>query len=270
MIRTLICDDEPLALARFAAQLARCPDVELVGSAGNGAEALSAIRALGPDVVFLDVEMPALDGFDVIEAVAGDQPGGPDPPLFVLVTAFPQFAHHAFDSGTLDFLTKPVRFRRLEIAIERVRRAIADRSAQARLGDLARQLETLRREHRPAAPPDELWVRRHGINERIDLRAVDAVDAEGEYIRIFVGTRSYLHRDSIAAIADRLDPSRFVRVHRSHIVNRERVVAVRRRAAGGYVVQLATGVEIPAGRLYRESLRQLTRGNAHPRKDNST
>jgi DNA-binding LytR/AlgR family response regulator len=255
MMRLLICDDEPLAVERLRDLVSRSRDAEVVGVATNGRVALDAIADHAPDAVLLDVEMPALDGFDVVEALAsGDGPR----PLIVFVTAYPQFAAHAFDTGAIDFLTKPVRLARLETALERVRRAIEDRSSGERLADLAKQLETLRAERRSeGAEGGYLWVQRRGESVRIDLSQVDRVQAEGEYVRLYHGAASYLHREAISSLIDRFDATKFVRIHRSHIINRDRVASIRRRPAGGYTIVTVAGELLPVGRNYRAVVRDL-------------
>lgn len=255
MIRLLLCDDEPLAIERLRDLAGRLRDVEVVGTASNGRVALDVIAELEPDAVLLDVEMPALDGFDVVEALAST--GGPSP-LIVFVTAYPQFAAHAFDTGAIDFLTKPVRLARLETALERVRRAIDDRSATTRLADLAAQLATLRAE-RVAEHGDGgyLWVQRRGESVRIDLAQVDRVQAEGEYVRLYHGAATYLHREAISSLIDKFDQTRFVRIHRSHIINRDRVASIKRRPTGGYTIVTVDGEQLPVGRNYRAVVRTL-------------
>jgi DNA-binding LytR/AlgR family response regulator len=254
VLRAVLCDDEPLALDRLADMVGRTSGIDIVGKAGNGNAALTAISEKRPDVVFLDIEMPGLDGFDVVEQLA--RLGAA--PLIVFVTAYPEFAAHAFDSGAIDFLTKPVRLGRLETALDRVRRAIADRSAQARLGEIARQLEHLRQEREAHAQHDRyLWIAQRGEMVRVDLDAIVWVQAEGEYVRLHSETGSHLHREPISALVNRLDPTRYVRIHRSYIVDRDRVVSVRRRPAGGYAVRIADGRELPVGRNYRSEARAL-------------
>ncbi|URW74593.1 LytTR family DNA-binding domain-containing protein [Sphingomonas donggukensis] len=255
MIRVLICDDEPLAVERLRDLVLRLPGTEVVGTATDGRAALAGVAEHRPDAVLLDIEMPALDGFDVVEALAGAEG---TPPLIVFVTAYPQFAAHAFDTGAIDFLTKPVRLARLDTAIERVRRALDDRSAAARLADLAAQVETLRAERRgEPSQTGHLWVQRRGENVRIDLAQVDRVQSEGEYVRIHHGDASYLHREPISTLIDRFEPQKFVRIHRSHIVNRDRVASIRRRPAGGYTIVTDTGELLPVGRNYRAVVRTL-------------
>lgn len=258
MIRLFLCDDEPLALGRLSNMLARIDDIEIVGTAGDGQSALDSIEATQPDAVLLDIEMPSLDGFDVIEELARR---GMATPLIVFVTAYPQFAAHAFDTGAIDFLTKPVRMGRLETAVERVRRAMADREARDRLAELAQQVQTLREKRgRDFHIGNYLWVQRRGETVRLDLDLVDWVRAEGEYVRLHIGEASYLHREPISVLMTRLDARRFIRIHRSFIVNHERIHSVRRRATGGY--KLVVGdQELPVGRSYRVKLHQIIGGS---------
>lgn len=255
-MRILICDDEPLACERLADLLSLCEDAELVGTAANGQEALDAIERLRPDLLLIDIEMPRFDGFDVVEELSraparADAP----PPLIIFVTAYPRFAADAFEAAALDFLTKPVRHARLERALGRARDALAAREAAARLDELAGQLATLRQEHRGPREQRHLWVQRRGEMVRVPLDDLDFVAAEGEYIRLHLKEQSYLHRDLLSAMMTQLDPDRFVRIHRSYAVNRERVASIRRSVHGGWKLLLATGVEIPVGRTYRQAAR---------------
>lgn len=260
MIRFLICDDEPLAVERLNDLVGRLSGAEVVGTATDGRQALDQVARLTPDAILLDVEMPALDGFDVVEALAS---GGGATPLIVFVTAHPGFAAHAFDTGAIDFLTKPVRLARLETAVDRVRRALDDRDAAARLADLARQIEALRAgQAAPTTSAGHLWVQRRGENVRLDLAQVDRVQSEGEYVRLFRGEGSYLHREPISSLIERFDGEQFVRIHRSHIVNRDRVASIRRRPAGGYTIVTDRGDLLPVGRNYRAVVRTLVERDA--------
>ncbi|MBM3928590.1 MAG: response regulator transcription factor [Sphingomonadales bacterium] len=254
MIRFLICDDEPLAVERLCDLVGRIGGAEVAGTATDGHTAISEVERLAPDALLLDIEMPALDGFDVVEALA--KAGGATP-LIVFVTAYPNFAAHAFDTGAIDFLTKPVRLARLDTAVDRVRRAIQDREAATRLAELARQIDALRSEQGGDAARAHLWVQRRGENLRLDLGEVERVQSEGEYVRIFQGEASYLHREPISSLIERFDATRFVRIHRSHIVNRDRVASIRRRPAGGYTIVTDRGEELPVGRNYRAVVRDL-------------
>ncbi|HWI86231.1 MAG TPA: LytTR family DNA-binding domain-containing protein [Sphingomonas sp.] len=261
-MRIAVCDDEILAIERLVRMLSRIDGLSVEGTAQNGRDALALVSQIAPDAIFLDIEMPALDGFDVVEALAADAGGAP-PPLIVFVTAFPQFAAHAFDTGAIDFLIKPVRFARLETAVARLREVRDQRDARRRLIELASQLNSLRAEGRDiSAPSNEIWVHRRAERIRVDLDTIGMVRAEGEYVRLFVGDQTFLHRASIGSIAARLDPVRFMRVHRSHIVRLDLISRIRRKSAGGYVLQLADASEIPLGRLYRADLLKHANGKS--------
>lgn len=252
MIRAYVVDDEPLSVVRLTALLGRFSDVQIVGSASNGQLALSEIGNRHPDVVFVDIEMPDMDGFDLVEEVAKLSDFVP---LVVFVTAYPGFAASAFDTGAIDFVTKPVRYDRLSACLTKIRDSIENQMARARLRELIDQIEALRAERNGLgrAEPRFLWVRRRGEAIRIDLGKLDRLSGEGEYVRLFLGDREYLHRGSVTAIMAMLDPTQFLRVHRSHIVRIGQVVSVHRRRHGGHCLVLASGVTIPVGRRYRQA-----------------
>jgi DNA-binding LytR/AlgR family response regulator len=257
MIRAFIIDDEPLSVARLMVLLRRLNDVQVIGSATEPTEAIDKIRQDNPDVLFVDIEMPGMDGFDVIESIA--RLGGPAP-LVVFVTAFPKFAADAYDTGVIDFITKPVRFDRLCACVERVREALESRIARDRLKELLEQLEQLRGQHTGQLQTEHryLWVQRRGEAIRVDLDRLERVSAEGEYVRLFVGGRDYLHRGSVTALAAMLDPANYLRVHRSHIVRIDAVVSIHRRATGSYSLILESGVALPVGRRYRHVIRSFS------------
>ena len=257
-MRVIVCDDEILAVERLVRMLSKIDDIVIEGSAQNGRDALDLIDRYAPDAIFLDIEMPALDGFDVVEALAADAKASP--PLIVFVTAYPQFAAHAFDTGAIDFLIKPVRHARLETAVARLRDVIEQRDARRRLAELASQIDALRAEGGTGGAPNEIWVHRRAERVRVDLDTVEMVQAEGEYVRLFVRDQSYLHRASIGSIAARLDPNRFMRVHRSYVVRLDLIAKIRRKTAGGYSLLLTGGTEIPLGRLYRADLLRHAHG----------
>lgn len=254
MTRILLCDDEPLALQRLGDMIERIEGVEIVGAFQSGEEVLAYAEALAPDAIFLDVEMPGLDGFDVVEALAR-RTG--ESPLIVFATAFPRFATLAYETGAIDFLTKPVRMARLETTVQRVRAAIEDRSAHARLEELSRQLETLRRTTSVQGDEPHVWIQRRGEAVRVLLDRIDRVHAEAEYVRIVVGQASYLHREPLSDFLGRLDPQQFVRVHRSLIVNRRKITSVRRTATGSYRLTAEDGTELPVGRSYRRAVKEM-------------
>jgi DNA-binding LytR/AlgR family response regulator len=256
-----MCDDEPLALDRLAGLLGQCGDVELVGQALTGQDLLAQVEAEAPDLILLDVEMPKLDGFDVVEALsrmAWSEPA--TPPLIVFVTAHPEMAIHAFDSGALDFISKPVRLSRLEQALARARQAAAAREAGRRLTELSGQLDALKRARAGGDAERHLWVRRGMETLRLDVGQVDWVEAEGEYVRFHAGADSYLERGSLTETAALLEPFGFARVHRSAVVNPERVASVERKRWGDLVLHLTNGARVPVGKTWRDVARRLTTG----------
>jgi two-component system LytT family response regulator len=254
-IRTLIADDEPLALDRLRSQLGEIDEVDLVSAVGSGAEAIAQTEALKPDLILLDVEMPKLDGFDVVEALQ-DAPAAQPPPLVCFVTAYPQFALEAYESGPIDFLCKPVRIARLRKMIGRAARALEQRDASQRLRELAGQLQSLRQSRGPAVEELSVWIHHRGKMFKIVAASIDWIKAEGEYVRIHVGATTYLHRSPISKMADELREAGFVRVHRSAVINRARVVAIR-SSRGGTKIELASEVHVPVGRRYSSSVREI-------------
>ena len=252
-LRVIVVDDEPLAIERLCSLLSRIPGVTVAATAENGDDALQALASGGIDLLFLDVEMPQLDGFDLIEQLArrGDQI-----PHVVLVTAHECHAPLAFDSGVVDFLTKPVRLGRLETAVARVVRAIQNSQAAVQLSEVREQLAALRGSLDSAAA-NVLWVQRRGESVRVDLRRIDRIQAEGEYVRLFVDGSDYLHRESLVSLLSQLDADRYMRIHRSSVVEREAIVGVRRRVTGSYQALMRDGTILPVGRSYRASVRKL-------------
>lgn len=258
-LRVLMCDDEPLALDRLAGLLAHCTDVELAGQAQTGREVLAQVVALAPDLILLDIEMPKQDGFDVVEALSRmEWPPPATPPLIVFVTAHPEMAVDAFDSDALDFISKPVRLSRLEQALARARKAREQREAGRRLHELSTQLDDLKRAR--GEGPRHLWVRHREEALRLDVGQLDWVQAEGEYVRFHAGAKSYLERGSLTEAAARLESFGFIRVHRSAVVNPERVASVERKRWGKFVLHLTTGAAIPVGKTYRDAAHRLVTG----------
>lgn len=259
MIRAVLCDDEPIARRWLIRRLGQITDVEVVGAAEHGRAALDLIMSLRPDLVLLDIEMPGLDGLEVAAELACccDHE-----PLIVFTTAYPEFARPAFDTGVIDFLTKPVLMPRLEVAIARVRSALADRTAAARLAELAKQFDALRGGGRMLDADPHVWIHRRGEALRLSLDRIDSVHAEAEYVRIVTREATYLHRESLSDFITRLDPAHYVRIHRSFVVNRANILAVRRRATGSYRLTLRDGTELPVGKSYRRAIRDIAASEA--------
>ncbi|MEM7585869.1 MAG: LytTR family DNA-binding domain-containing protein [Acidobacteriota bacterium] len=220
-IRVLIADDEPLARRRLSRLLAGETEIEIVGEADSGRDTVAAIRSLAPDLVFLDVQMPELDGFGVVSEI------GPEAmPTVVFVTAFDEYALRAFEASALDYLLKPFDDRFAHV-LQRAREAIR----RDRLEDLCGRLRSLLDGDRP--PPaseeasrecqDRLVIRSAGRVMLIEAEEVDWIEGAGSYVRLHVGARSYLLRQTLRHLETRLDAECFVRIHRSTIVNRQRV-----------------------------------------------
>ena len=251
-LRVLTCDDEPLALDRLDRMLERCDGVEIVASCGDAETALVRMIELRPDIAFIDIEMPKLDGFDVVEQLPGDG----EAPLIVFVTAYSNLAAQAFETGALDFLPKPVRRTRLDMTLGRARAALTAREASGRLAELHKVLNELRAERTHVGEETaHIWIQRRSEIVRVDLSQVELIRAEGEYVRLFVGATTYLHRELIGSIEQRLDPRNFIRIHRSTIVRRDLVVAMKRSIHGGSIVRLLSGEEFSVGRKYAKATR---------------
>ncbi len=250
-IRTLIVDDDPLPRERLAGLLAGEPDIEVVAQCRDGEEAVTAIVDHEPDLVFLDVQMPQMNGFEVIEAVGGERM-----PLVIFVTAYDQHALRAFQVRALDYLLKPFDRERFREALERARRQVE----REETGDLGRRLLALVKDLRRDQPRAERLVVKSG-GRLFFLRAdeIDWVEAAGNYVRLHVGTTSHLLRETMNAIEGRLDPEKFFRIHRSRIVNMERIQELQPWLNGEYAVLLRTGTRLTLSRGYREKLQERLR-----------
>ena len=245
-IKVLVVDDEPLARERLTSLLSQEPDVELVGPARDGEEAITAIHDDSPDLVFLDVQMPQMNGFDVIEAVGTDKM-----PLVIFVTAYDQHALKAFQVRALDYLLKPFDRERFGDALQRARKQL-DREET---GDLGRRLLALVKDLRRDQPrSDRLVVKSGGRLFFLRTDEIDWVEAAGNYVRLHVGPASHLLRETMNAIEGRLDPEKFFRIHRSRIVNMERIQELQPWLNGEYAVLLRTGTRLTLSRGYREQL----------------
>lgn len=255
-ITLLISDDEPLAVSRLVELVRRMDDVTLVGEASDGQETLELIKELNPNIVLLDIEMPILDGFDVIEHLSASlEQTSRNIPLVIFITAYPQFAVRAFETGALDFIPKPVRYTRLVEAIDRARSAYADREARQRLALLGKTLDQLRQERSQVVDDDHyLWVPRHGEVVRVDCDSIDWIKAEGEYVRLYCDQTSYLYRQMIGDFVASNASIGFLRVHRSAAINVARITAIRRNTNGGRILRLSTGDEVPVGRKYAKDV----------------
>ena len=256
-IRTLLVDDEPIARRGIRQQLQSEADVEIIGECANGQEAVAAIRAQSPDLVFLDVQMPLLSGFGVVEEVGVDHL-----PAVVFVTAYDEHAIRAFEVNALDYLLKPIEPRRFQKTLNRVRDQLNQSSDKQLNEKLTALLELLER-------PDEVFKKQSYL-ERVVIKEservlmlpvadVDWITAQGNYVQIHTRSRTHLLRDTMDGMERRLDPSKFVRLRRSTIVNAERVKELKPLFNGEYTVFLKSGVELTSSRRYRKNLNVLLR-----------
>lgn len=229
-IRTLIVDDEPLARSNLAVLLRLDPDIEIISECGSGAEALVQIRSAKPDLVFLDVQMPECDGFDVLELLGGDLP-----PAVVFVTAYDQYAVRAFEAGALDYLLKPFDNARFDRALDRAKQKVT----QGR--DVPRKLE-------------RLAIKSTGQVSFVKVSDIDWIEAADYYACLHVGARNHLLRRSMSELEQALNPDVFCRIHRSTIVNLDRVRGLKLSEDGEYEVLLGNGTRLQLSRRYRKPL----------------
>ncbi len=236
-LRTLIVDDEPLAVERMQMLCLAQTGVSVVGTANDGAAALRMIGALTPDLLLLDIGMPELDGMAVARAL--------EPlvskPAIIFVTAYDSFAIEAFDVSAADYLLKPVSAERLSRAIQRARER-RDAGPQSEKGD---------------ALVDEFWVPHRSELIRIAAADIERIDAERDYMRLHVGARSYLLHQTITALEARLDPSRFIRLHRSVIVRRDRIERLGHDRSGAWHAELVGGDHVRIGRTYLAAAKSM-------------
>jgi len=245
-IRTLVAEDEPLARERIRSLLEEEPDMEVVAECGDGRSAVVAIREHRPDLVFLDIHMPEMGGFDVIREIGTDAM----PPI-VFVTAYDQFAVRAFDAHALDYVLKPFDEERFRTAVERARQAVRQRAPEwpldRRLADLLEGLQKPRYLER-------LAVKSGGKIVLLRTEDVSWIGAEGNYARLHAGKKSYLMRETMTALEGKLDPTRFLRIHRSTIVAADAIAELEPLFQGDYVVILRDGTRLTSSRGYRGNL----------------
>jgi two-component system, LytTR family, response regulator len=244
-IRALIVDDEPLARRRIRELLERCEGIEVAGEAEDGLEAAHAVAEMRPDLLFLDVQLPAMDGFDVIAALE------PPLPLIIFTTAYETYALRAFEVSAVDYLLKPVEEERFHAAVARARTAFATNS-QGAWSDRIRSLLTRldRREKRLS----RIVVKEEGRVLLVDTRDVEWFESAGNYVRIHLRDGAHLIRATMHSLEQSLDGRAFVRIHRSTIVNLSRVAELQPRARGTYAVILKSGAELELSAAYRGQL----------------
>lgn len=256
MMRTLLVDDEPLAIERMRVALATVPEVEIIGTAADGVEAASKIAGLKPELVLLDVQMPGLSGMELAQSLAE----AAHKPEVVFVTAFNRFALDAFEVEAVDYLLKPVSFDRLRIAVERVRRRRALLDAHGRAQELGMVVAALRNENDdPGGPDDEryysgIWVPCRQGSVRVPVESIDRIEAARDYVLLCTPLKSYMLRAKMNELERRLDPRLLVRIHRSHIVRIGAVVGVERPGKGVLRLILDDGANLQVGPNYQDQV----------------
>lgn len=249
-IRTLIVDDEPLARDKIRSFLEAEPGIEVIGECRDGHEALLAIEKEKPELVFLDIQMPELNGFEVLENLDVDPL-----PKVVFVTAFDQYAIKAFEVHAVDYLLKPYDRERFRDALDRARTELE----RQEVGAMKEQLQTLLADldKRRSDYRERLVVKTSGRVIFLKVEDIDWVDAAGNYVRLHVQGEQHLLRETMSRLEKRLDPKRFLRIHRSTIVNIERIKELQQQFHGDYVVILKEGQRLTLSRSYRDRIQDL-------------
>jgi two-component system LytT family response regulator len=256
-IRTILVDDEKLALQGLQLRLEKFDDIEIIGTCANGREAIRAIKTEKPDLVFLDIQMPGFDGFSVVQGVMEIEP-----PLFVFVTAFEEHAIRAFEANAVNYLMKPVDEDKLADTVERVRTRIAEK----RSAEEAEKLMNVLTEVAPAAAEEFaegetetsdrfeklINVKDRGQIFRVEVDSIEHIEAAGDYMCIYTGDNSLILRETMKDLERRLDPRTFQRVHRSTIVNLDQVRQVKPHTNGECFLVLESGAEVKVSRSYRD------------------
>ena len=250
MIRTLIVDDEKLARERIRTLLAGHDSLEVIGECSDGEEALTAIEEYRPDLIFLDIQMPGADGFDVARALTD----GPLPGI-IFVTAFDQHALDAFEVNAIDYVLKPIRAERLGKAVERAVNRISGRGPAGQSEERIRRLLDHLQQQRG-------YSRRFAVRSRskvyfVRTRDIEWIEAASNYAELHAGGKVHMIRQTMKSLEQRLDPERFVRVHRSVIVNIDRVTSLEASGRGEYAVTMQDGNRLTTGRSYGDRLRAL-------------
>jgi two-component system LytT family response regulator len=253
VIRTVIADDEHLARRKLRVLLDSEPGVQVVAECQDGQQTVNATQTHRPDLLLIDIRMPDMDGFQVLKQIAPDEM-----PVVVFTTAYDQFAIRAFEAHALDYLLKPFDGERLHHAVERARAELLkfhDRDLTCRILDLLAKNMEPKMESKQG--DDRMVIRAGGKVVFLDVKEIDWIEAAANYVRLNVGKDSYLLREGIGSISERLDPDRFVRIHRSVIVNVRKIKELQPCESGEYIAVLRNGKELSCSRGYRTQLQRL-------------
>lgn len=237
MIKALIADDEQLARGLIREYLRSHPEIQIIGEASNGLQALEQIEACRPDLVFLDIQMPKLNGLEVLEA-SGLRAG------VIFTTAHDQYALKAFDLHAVDYLLKPFSQARFDEALEKAAKMLGQ--ASSALGKLVASA---------AQRPDRILIRDRGQLHIVPVDSIDYVEAQDDYIRIYTQEKAFMKTQRLSELETQLDPDQFVRVHRSFLINAARLQSIERNAKNGHLALLKSGMQIPVSRAGYERLK---------------
>ena len=266
-IRTIIADDEPLALKGLRLRLQSFDDVEIIAECANGKAALAEIMKEKPDLVFLDIQMPGMDGFGVVRALVGEEM-----PLVVFVTAFDEYALAAFQAHAIDYLLKPVDPERLDEAVVKVRTQLAQHSAIEQNARIVKLIENLEdppqtvlhailegENHSPVQKYEsQINIKDRGVITRVPVSDINYVDAAGDYMCIHTDNKTHILRATMKNMEKRLDPKTFQRVHRSIIVNLDRIKSLHPHSNGEYFLVLENGEELKVSRTYKNVVKRFS------------
>jgi two-component system LytT family response regulator len=242
-IQTLIVDDEPLAREGIRMLIEHDAEIAVIGECANGQQAISAITKQMPDLVFLDIQMPEVSGFEVLEAI-----GAQRLPCVIFVTAYDKYALRAFEVHALDYLLKPFTGERFQKALERAKAQIKNHSDEQLNQRLVRLLEDIHK---------RLVVKSAGRIFFLNVEEIDWVEAAENYVRLHTGRESHLIHGTMNKLASRLDPTQFLRIHRSTIINVRKIKELQPMFHGEYIVTLRDGTQLNSGRSYRRKLQNL-------------
>ena len=246
-LTVLIADDEPLACRRLCSMLSERDDVLVIAECGNGTETISQIKQLGPDLVFLDIQMPELNGFQVVEAMMGNSQ-----PVIVFVTAYSDYAIDAFEVEALDYLVKPVSAERLDKSIERAKTKIVCKLEQIKHEQVINALEQARSDRYI----ERLAVKSGEKVQLVRVGQINYIESAGNYVYIHTSDQKFLLRESMKRLEEKLDPNLFARVHRSTIVNLDCIESLEPTFHGDFTISLSQGIQVPLSRNFRAALRE--------------
>jgi len=247
-VRTLVVDDEKPARMRLLELLRRQPDIDVL-TASDGQEAVEMVRRIAPQLLFLDVQMPRLDGFGVLRQLGSDEL-----PVTIMVTAYDKYAMQAFDAHAIDYLLKPFSDQRFERAIARARKQLNSDQGKAVAEELSAASEERHSVDARSGYLERLVLKSNGCITFLDVNDVDWVEAAGVYVYVHVGAKRHLYRSSVTLLVQRLDPQRFVRIHRSAAVNTSRIRELRSLSHGDYSLILKDGTELTLSRVFRSQI----------------